>query len=336
VQATFLTARPKIINDAGIPAAFNGEAVAQVKPHSLHGVMTPVVTPLTDDLELDIGSLERHIRYLVDAGVSGLWVNGTTGEFYGLGVDDRARVVAECVRIVDGAVPVVAHVGDTSSTLAMEHARAATAAGASFVSALPPYAAQFGQEEIKEHFRGLSRQGRPLIAYHMPQIAGPGLSIASLVELAVEGVICGVKDSSSDVLWLRKLINAAAAAGVDLPCFTGGSGVSDLGYFVGAVGAMSSTANLVPAHVVAQYEAARRGDWDEARARQLQTDELMAAVRLPERSNATAQAGVLKFLLAELGRIDTSRGVAPLRELTSDERERLIVGVLPLIEKLDR
>ena len=129
---------------------------------------------------------------------------------------------------------------------------------------------------------------------------------------------------------------AAAEAGADLPCFTGGSGVSDLGYFVGAVGAMSSTANLVPGHLVAQYEAALRGDWDEARARQLQTDELMAALRLPDRSSATASAGVLKFLLAELGRIDGSRGVAPLRELTSEERERLIVGVLPLMEKLER
>ena len=102
-----------VVNDAGIPtafnASFNGEADAQVEHDLLRGVMTPVITPLTDDRELDTRSLERHVRYLLDAGVGGLWVNGTTGEFYGLNLRERARVVSECVRIADGAVPVIAH-----------------------------------------------------------------------------------------------------------------------------------------------------------------------------------------------------------------------------------
>ncbi|WP_168207538.1 dihydrodipicolinate synthase family protein [Microlunatus elymi] len=307
----------------------------QLAPTQLAGVLTPVITPLNDDRQLDIDSLERHVGHLLDAGVQGLWVNGTTGEFYGLDVEQRARVVGECVRIADLRVPVIAHVGDTSLALALEQARAARKAGATMVSVLPPYAAQFSQDEIKTHFRALAAEAGPVIAYHMPQIAGPGLTIASIVELAADGVICGAKDSSSDVLWLRQLINAAADAGVEIPAFTGGSAVSDLGYFVGAVGAMSSTANLVPRHLVAQYEAARRGDWDETRARQRQTDELMAALRLPGRTSPTAIAGIYKFLLAALGRIDGARGVAPLRDLTEDEQERLVVGVIGLIEKLD-
>ncbi|QDP97092.1 dihydrodipicolinate synthase family protein [Microlunatus elymi] len=340
VAATGLTTGGPVSHHPGIPAAFNGEAVPRVNqdqlaPTQLAGVLTPVITPLNDDRQLDIDSLERHVGHLLDAGVQGLWVNGTTGEFYGLDVEQRARVVGECVRIADLRVPVIAHVGDTSLALALEQARAARKAGATMVSVLPPYAAQFSQDEIKTHFRALAAEAGPVIAYHMPQIAGPGLTIASIVELAADGVICGAKDSSSDVLWLRQLINAAADAGVEIPAFTGGSAVSDLGYFVGAVGAMSSTANLVPRHLVAQYEAARRGDWDETRARQRQTDELMAALRLPGRTSPTAIAGIYKFLLAALGRIDGARGVAPLRDLTEDEQERLVVGVIGLIEKLD-
>ncbi|HEY9291511.1 MAG TPA: dihydrodipicolinate synthase family protein [Microlunatus sp.] len=302
----------------------------------LGGVLAPVITPLTDERELDTDSLQRHVGHLIEAGIDGVWVNGTTGEFYGLDVEQRARVVAECVRIADGAVPVIAHVGDTSSALAIEQARAAMKAGASRVSVLPPYAAQFSQDEIKAHFRALAAEAGPVIAYHMPQIAGPGLSIESIIDLVLEGVVCGAKDSSSDVLWLRRLIEAAADAGVTLPCFTGGSAVSDLGYFVGAAGAMSSTANLVPRHLVAQYQAACRGDWDETRARQRQTDELMTALRLPGRTSPTAIAGIYKFLLAAVGRIDGARGVAPLRDLDAEEQERLVVGVIPLIEKLDR
>ena len=301
----------------------------------LCGVMTPVITPLTDDHELDTGSLERHIGHLLEAGVGGLWVNGTTGEFYGLDVDQRARLVAECVRIADGSVPVIAHVGDTSLARAIDQTRSALAAGADRVSALPPYAVQFSEDEIKEYFRALAREAGSVIAYHMPQVAGPGLAVDSIVELAAEGVIAGVKDSSSDVLWLRRLIDTAAGAGTTLPCFTGGSGVSDLGYFIGAVGAMSSTANLAPRHLVAQYAAACRGDWDGARSRQRQTDELMAAVRLPGRSSASATAGVYKFLLSALGRIDGARGVAPLRDLTSAEQDQLLTTVVPMVEKLE-
>ena len=333
--------RSRLSDHSGIPAAYicagsvNGEVGARVDKQQLAGVVTPVVTPLTEDLGLDTGSLERHVAGQIDAGVHGLWVNGTTGEFYGLDPEQRAEVVGVCVRTAAARVPVIAHVGDTSSALAIAQAKAAIAAGADAVSALPPYATAFEESEIGDHLRALAAVAGPVIFYHMPQVAGPGLSQQAIVDLVLDGVIAGVKDSSSDVLWLRRLIRTAADSGADLPCFTGGSAVSDLGYFIGAAGVASSTANLAPCYLVGQYEAARRGDWYETRYRQQQIDELMSALRLPGRTSPTAIAGVYKFLLSLTGRIGSDRGVAPLRALTSQEREQLEARAVPLIDKLE-
>ncbi|WP_161606163.1 dihydrodipicolinate synthase family protein [Microlunatus speluncae] len=301
-----------------------------------HGVFPPIVLPLTEDGSLDSASLERLVGRLVGAGVSGLWVNGTTGEFYALDVEGRARVVRECVKIVAGSVPIIAHVGDTATGLALDHARAAIDAGAARLSVLAPYCADFTEDELKSHFRAIAQvAGGPVFAYHLPRLAGPGLSIAAIVELAGEGVFDGGKDSSSDLVWFRQLLSSARQAGVTFHGFTGGSAVPDLGYFVGARGTMSSLANLVPAHIVAQYRAARRGDWAAVRELQEGSNDLLRGLRLARASTASATAAIYKYLLVRRGWIGSEQSTAPLSRLTDDERRQLDLNALPLIEHLE-
>lgn len=317
-----------------MPPAFIDESEpADDRPR---GVFPPIVLPLTDDGALDSASLERLVGQLLDGGVAGLWVNGTTGEFYALGVEGRARVVRECVKIVSGSVPVIAHVGDTATELVLDHARAALDAGADRLSVLPPYGADFTQAELKDHFRAVAAlAGRPVFAYNLPRLAGPGLGIDAIVELAAEGVFDGAKDSSSDLVWFRQLLGSARRAGVEFDCFTGGSAVPDLGYFVGAQGTMSSLANLVPRHLVAQFRAFGRGDWTAVRDLQDGSDELLRALRLPRASTISATAALYKHLLERRGWIATDRAAAPLSRLTDDERRQLDRTALPLIEQLE-
>lgn len=290
------------------------------------------------DGEIDSASLERHLSHLLQAGIHGLWVNGTTGEFYALDVELRARVVRECVKVVAGSVPVVAHVGDTSTRLALDHARAAAEAGADFLSVLPPFFVDFTQPELKDHYRAIAQVANvPLFAYNLPQMTPVGLTVASIVELASEGVIVGAKDSSSDMVWFRQLLRASSESETPLSCFTGGSGVSDLGLFQGAAGAMSSTANLTPRHLVALFSAAEVEDWAQVRTLQGQTDALVAALRLPQRpATSSLTAGVIKFLLARLGRIDSAHAAAPLSGLTDEEQAHLLQHAAPLIDDLER
>ncbi|WP_114561118.1 dihydrodipicolinate synthase family protein [Desertihabitans aurantiacus] len=318
-----------------MPPAFSRSTEIGAAP--LAGVVPPVVLPLSDDGAVDSASLERHVNHLVEAGVAGLWVNGTTGEFYALDVELRARVVRECVKAVAGRVPVVAHVGDTSTDLALQHARAAVAAGAEHLSVLPPYFVGFGSDELKAHLRVLARAvGGPVFAYHLPQLAPATLGVDAIVELAAEGFVCGIKDSSSNMLWFRQLRLGLEAAGVRLPCFTGGSSVTDLGYFLGATGTVSSTGNLTPRHLVAQHEAARCGDWDTVRALQDQTEHLIARLLPPGMVGSPGlTAAAYKYVLTVLGRIDSERTARPQAVLPAAARQHLDADVLPLVEQLE-
>ncbi|WP_168211614.1 dihydrodipicolinate synthase family protein [Ruania zhangjianzhongii] len=303
----------------------------------LSGVLPPVVLPMTPEGEVDSPSLQSHVSHLVSSGVHGLWANGTTGEFYALDGDGRAEVVRQCVKAAAGRVPVVAHVGDTTTSLTVRHAREALAAGATFVSVLPPYFVSFGQEELKRHFRELAHAiGVPVLAYHLPQFIPATLSIDSIVELTVEGVLCGAKDSSSNMVWFRQLQRRLRAEGVSLPCLTGGSSVADLGYLLGAVGSVSSTGNLTPAHLVRQYEAAQQGDWTRVLALQEQSEELIELLTPPGATPGPGlSATVYKYLLAKQGRIDCEFSAAPLTQLSPEQCRYLDEQVLPVIARVE-
>ena len=73
----------------------------------LKGIFSALVTPMTRSQEVDWRNLERFTRYLIDAGVHGLTPLGSTGEFYALTADERARVLETVLDAADGKVPVV-------------------------------------------------------------------------------------------------------------------------------------------------------------------------------------------------------------------------------------
>ena len=304
---------------------------------ALRGVLPPVVLPMTSGGEVDSTSLQSHVSHLVAAGVHGLWANGATGEFYALDGELRAEVVRQCVKAAAGRVPVVAHVGDTSTRLAVRHAREALAAGATFVSVLPPYFVGFNQEELKRHFRSIAQAvGGPVLAYHLPHLIPATLNIDSIVELTVEGVLCGAKDSGSNMVWFRQLQRRLRGAGVSLPCLTGGSSVADLGYLLGAVGSVSSIGNLTPGHLVRQYEAAEQEDWTLVLALQEQSEDLIERLNPPGSTPGPGlTATVYKYVLAQQGQIEADHSAAPLTQLTSDDRRYLDEHVLPVVDRME-
>lgn len=106
---------------------------------SYSGVIPPVVTPLTTDGELDAPSLERVVGHLLDAGVSGLFALGSSGETAYLTPAQQDEVIKVITSVAAGQVPVLVGAIETTTNRAIERARAAAGLGADAVVATAPF-----------------------------------------------------------------------------------------------------------------------------------------------------------------------------------------------------
>lgn len=302
------------------------------KLQKLSGVVPPLILPLTEGGAIDFQGLERQVEFLLSSGVHGLWVNGSTGEFFALSPEERAEVVRFCVEQVGGRVPVIAQVGDTSTRRVLAHAGAALEAGADGLSVILPYYAIYAQEELKSHYREISRAvGRPIFLYQLPQMCKVALSVPNILELAKERILAGIKDSAGDVDFYYRLVRGVKNTGSSLRCFYGSSSLVDVGLYVGGHGVMCAIANLVPDLCCQAYAAAVRGDWDAARTANERILLLIDALTLRERTTWAPLIAAYKFVLRELGLICSDRVFEPLKPLTQEEKEGLRRKALPLL-----
>ena len=288
------------------------------------GIFCPMLTPLNHDERIDETSLRRLIDFLVDGGVHGIWVMGTTGEFALLHETERARAVALTVEQVAGRVPVIANVGDSSTALALRHARHAVEAGADALACTPPHYFPHSMDEVITHYRTLKLAfpEQPLFIYNIPQTVKVRMTLEATLQLAREGTASGIKDSQNDLQWFRSLAAAMQQEGreAQFRLFLGTRTLIDVGVVAGAHGAIPANSNVVPRACVMAYEAAVAGDWAAARAAQAlatRYDDL-AEVAHGGSSNA-ATLSSLKHVLRSWGIIDDATVARPSRSLTPDE-----------------
>jgi len=301
----------------------------------LRGLFPPLALPLTAGGDLDFDSLNRQVDYLLTGPVNGLWVNGTTGDFFALTEEEGAAVLGAVIKRIRGSVPVVAQIGDTVTRKVIRKGQLAIAAGADYLAVVLPYYLDYSQDELKEHYRAVSTAlKRPLILYQLPQMCKVSLTVRTVIELAREGVLVGIKDSSGNQEYFRRLIETARAESVTLRAFVGGGTLMDVSLLAGADGLMCAVANLVPALCHRLCSAAQAGDWEQARRLQSSIIELTEAMRLPDRPNWAATVAVYKWLLRELGVIASDAVFAPLKPLTEGEQARLQQRALPLLREM--
>ncbi|WP_329134390.1 dihydrodipicolinate synthase family protein [Streptomyces sp. NBC_01476] len=302
-----------------------------------HGVVPPLCTPLTEDGEVDTRSLERLTAFQLDAGVHGLFVGGSTGEVAQLTDTDRDTALRTVVATAAGQVPVLAGAIDTGTRRVLEHARRAQALGADAVVVTAPFYVGVGEAEVRAHYEMLhAALDLPLVAYDIPSNVGFKLPSGLVTELAQRKVIVAVKDSSGDLEGFQRVLDGAAATGLD--CLTGSETLADLAMARGADGIVPGLGNVDPHGYVRLYEAARAGDFAAARAEQRRLTALFTIVEIADRSRVGRISGALgafKAALVARGVIDHPRTQSPLLPLTEQETrsvaDRLAAAGLPRI-----
>ena len=287
-----------------------------------HGIIPPVVTPLTDDHELDVVSYERSLNRMIEAGVDGLFVLGSSSEVVFCTDERRRQIVETALRVADGRVPVMVGVIDTSTPRVLEHVRVAEEMGADAIVATAPFYAIVGQKEVERHFRLIHEAtDLPIFAYDLPQCVHIKLQGDMLVRLGVDGVLAGVKDSSGDDVSFRYLTMANDLAGHPLQVFTGHEVVVDGAYLSGADGSVPGLANVNPDLYVDQWKAYQAGDWERVRELQTQAARLMRSTSVTRGEfGFAAGVGAFKTALNLMGVFDSAQMPEPVLPLEGENR----------------
>lgn len=234
-------------------------------PRPLRGIVPPMVTPLLDRDRLDEAGLERLLVRFEAAGVSGLFILGTTGEAPGLSYRLRRELIERVCAYAADRLPVLAGVADTSIVESLRLAEYAAARGAAAVVATCPYYFPMSQGEYLAFLERVSGEyPLPLFLYNLPRNAGFSIEAETVRRAADLPNIWGLKDSSGDLGHLRNVIELLRGR-PDFTILNGPEQMLAEAVGMGAHGGVCGGANLYPRLYVRLYEAARDGDAEEVR-----------------------------------------------------------------------
>jgi 4-hydroxy-tetrahydrodipicolinate synthase len=243
-------------------------------PRPLRGIVPPLITPLADEYTLDLPGLKKLIEHVLGGGVHGLFLLGTTGEGPSLSYKLKYEMVEKSCEIINGRVPVLVGITDTSFAESIRLAEHAAKCGADGVVLAPPYYFPAGQPELLEYFKHLApKLPLPLFLYNMPSMTKVTIDVDTLRKASEIDNIVGFKDSGGNMIKYYEYIYAMR----DKPGFSMLIGPEELvgeSVIFGGHGGISGGANIKPRLFVDMYEAAVAGDLEKLKQLQKEIFEL--------------------------------------------------------------
>ena len=219
-----------------------------------------MVTPLKDWDTLDNQGIEKLINHILNGGVHGLFVLGTTGEAPSLSHQLRKEVIKRTLDQVGTKVPVLVGITDTSFIETINIAEFAAEAGASAVVLAPPYYFPAGQFELIEYIEHLEqRLPLPLFLYNMPSHTKMIFEPETVKKASELPGVIGLKDSSGNMVYFHQLQQLFRDQD-DFKLFVGPEELLGETLVLGGHGGVCGGANLIPELYVSMYETSIGGD----------------------------------------------------------------------------
>jgi len=279
------------------------------------GSIVALITPFSGG-DIDFPTLERLIELHVSSGTDAILVAGTTGEAATWTQDEYSRAVSFVVERVGHRVPVMAGTGTQATATTIERTRLAHRLGADAALVVTPYYNKPTQGGLLAHYTAVAEAAElPLVLYNVPGRTGVNLLPETVLRLQEVPGIVGIKEASGSVSQAEWILRSAR------PGFVLYSGEDKLNYpliTLGAVGAISVVANVVPRLFADSIHAALAGD--HLRARELAHRLLPLAEGLfLETSPAPAKA-----CMHRLGLIPSAELRLPLVGVSANTGEQLV------------
>jgi 4-hydroxy-tetrahydrodipicolinate synthase len=293
---------------------------------NLMGCGTALVTPFRGDGSVDEPALHALVNWQIDEGISFLVPCGTTGEAATLTEHEWLRVVEVVVGAAAGRVPVYAGCTHNSTREAVAKAeRVAQIPGLTGILTANPYYNRPGQEGQYQHFRAIARAvGLPVILYNIPARTGANLEPATVLRLAEEKNIIGIKESSGNIAQIAEMVHTLPRS---FAVYAGDDAMALPAIAAGGCGLISVASNEIPGQMAAMVGAALENDWATARRINRHYAKLMTA-NFMEPSPAP-----VKTVLALMGRINDESVRLPMVKVSPATQRKLerMAGELGLL-----
>ena len=286
-------------------------------PSAVRGAITPLITPFTDDGELDLDAIPPLVDWQLARGSHGISVGGSTGEPTSQTVAERVAVMRAAAAAIAGRVPFLPGTGTALMAETLELTAEAQRLGSAAALVVTPY---YGRAQQEGLFRWYSRVAAefpdlPIIVYNVPVRAAVDIAPATVGRLrrAHENIV-GIKETTRDFEHVSYVLDEAgtdfiALSGIELLCYPM--------LCLGGAGHLSCVANFAPEPVAQLYDAFLAGD--HARARALHYD----LHPLVDAAFAEVNPVPAKWVMGRLGLLSSDHAREPLAPLSEPGGRRV-------------
>ena len=259
------------------------------------------------------------VEFLIEKGVSGLYVGGSSGECIYLSVEDRKKTLEVVMEVAKGRIAIIAHVACNNTKDSCELARHAQQVGADAIAAIPPIYFRLPEKAIAKYWNDISAAAPDMdfVIYNIPQLAGVSLTLSLLDEMMKNPRVIGIKNSSMPVQDIQMFKRQALKNGRDIIVFNGPDEQFISGRIIGADAGIGGTYAVMPEVYVEMNNALAKGDLDKALRLQNAANEVTYTM-CSAQGNMYA---VAKAVLKERTGIDFGGVREPLLNLQSGDEE---------------
>jgi len=245
----------------------------------LEGVIPALILPVNEDGKINFKFLEKQAVYLTSAGVDGIFINGTTGEGAWLTTDEKVQVFKLVKEISERKIFLCAACLQPSTEMVINEVRVFEKYEPDYIVAVAPYYYSVSQDVIIEHFKKIAQNSSiPIIMYNIPQCTHNKIELSTILKLAEEENIAGIKDSSGDFISFTRGVYTPVSE--SFSWIQGEDYLDGPSFNIGADGIVTGLGNVFIEPYVRMYKEAKKGNYQEVNKIQKKINELYEIIQV--------------------------------------------------------
>lgn len=276
------------------------------------GVIPAFYACYDDNGDVSAERTANFAKHLLEKGVKGLYVCGSSGECIYQSKEERKLTLESVMEAVGGKMTIIAHVACNNTRDSMELAAHAESLGVDAIAAIPPIYFRLPEDSIAKYWNDISSAApnTDFVIYNIPQLAGVALTMPLFKKMLENPRVIGVKNSSMPVQDIQMF---KMEGGDDCIIFNGPDEQFISGRIIGAGGGIGGTYAVMPELFLKADELIKEGRVTEACEIQHAIDKIIYAMCSCKCNMYAAAKQILKEKGVECGSVR-----APLAEITEE------------------